>query len=259
MRYPVCIAGKRACPPEDCGGVFGYEDLLKVLSDPEHEEYEDRIEWLGGSFDPEAFDTADVVFDDPEERFEYAFSESDDFMDDDFDEDDELDESEEDLEPFRASSRDYIHDLWKKVKADDLDDLSIEELRLARIIKEHEDEFFNQFEFADVTHDHQFDPETETNPFLHIFIHLTVENQLANKDPIEVFQFLNAMKKKRCSHHEVVHMIGAILAPLMLSIMHEQRPFDQDIYTSLLKKYKNRNPDKFFDLLEDEKGLYPDE
>ncbi|MDX1251210.1 MAG: plasmid pRiA4b ORF-3 family protein [Gammaproteobacteria bacterium] len=56
VHYPVCLAGKRACPPEDCGGVPGYEYLLEILSDPQHEEYEERREWLGGEFDPEAFD-----------------------------------------------------------------------------------------------------------------------------------------------------------------------------------------------------------
>lgn len=53
---PVCVKGKRACPPEDCGGVWGYEALLKVLSDPKHEQYEDMQEWVGDDdFDPEAF------------------------------------------------------------------------------------------------------------------------------------------------------------------------------------------------------------
>jgi len=51
-----CIDGARACPPEDCGGVWGYEDMLQVLKDPKHEEYESALEWLGGDFDPEGFD-----------------------------------------------------------------------------------------------------------------------------------------------------------------------------------------------------------
>jgi hypothetical protein len=55
-KYPVCIDGKMNCPPEDCGGVWGYSDLLKILSDPKHEEYEDYIEWLGDDFDPNEFD-----------------------------------------------------------------------------------------------------------------------------------------------------------------------------------------------------------
>ena len=53
-----CLAGKRACPPDDCGGPWGYQDLLKILRNPRHEEYAERREWLGRPFDPEAFDPA---------------------------------------------------------------------------------------------------------------------------------------------------------------------------------------------------------
>jgi hypothetical protein len=60
VRYPRCLAGKRACPPEDCGGVPGYERMLEILATPEDEEYEDILEWLGDDFDPEAFDMAAV-------------------------------------------------------------------------------------------------------------------------------------------------------------------------------------------------------
>jgi hypothetical protein len=54
--YPRCTGGSRACPPEDCGGPPGYEHLLQVLRDPKHEEHEQMREWIGGDFDPEAFD-----------------------------------------------------------------------------------------------------------------------------------------------------------------------------------------------------------
>ena len=54
--YPVCTGGKRNCPPEDCGGPYGYENLIDIISDPGHGEYHDMIEWLGDDFDPEEFD-----------------------------------------------------------------------------------------------------------------------------------------------------------------------------------------------------------
>jgi hypothetical protein len=58
MKLPVCTAGKLACPPEDCGGTWGYYNLLDVLADPAHPEHEDMKEWIGGDIDPESFDLA---------------------------------------------------------------------------------------------------------------------------------------------------------------------------------------------------------
>ncbi|MEI6777772.1 MAG: plasmid pRiA4b ORF-3 family protein [Chloroflexales bacterium] len=60
VRYPRCTAGKRACPPEDCGGVWGYADFLTAITDPEHPEHDDMIEWVGGEFDSELFDLDEV-------------------------------------------------------------------------------------------------------------------------------------------------------------------------------------------------------
>ena len=59
-QYPVCLAGKRACPPEDCGGIGGYGGLLEAIEDPTHEEHEEMMEWLGGYFDPEQFDVEET-------------------------------------------------------------------------------------------------------------------------------------------------------------------------------------------------------
>ncbi|NJM99272.1 MAG: plasmid pRiA4b ORF-3 family protein [Phormidesmis sp. RL_2_1] len=58
--YPVCIKAKRACPPEDCGGTWGYQTLLKAIKDPKHPEHALRREWLGTSFDSEAVDLDDI-------------------------------------------------------------------------------------------------------------------------------------------------------------------------------------------------------
>lgn len=55
-RYPRCLKGKRNCPPEDVGGPWGYADFLEALRNADHPEHEEYLAWIGGSFDPEAFD-----------------------------------------------------------------------------------------------------------------------------------------------------------------------------------------------------------
>lgn len=55
-QYPMCLKGKNACPPDDCGGIWGYYGMLEAIQDPKHPEHESMLEWLGGEFDPEAFD-----------------------------------------------------------------------------------------------------------------------------------------------------------------------------------------------------------
>ena len=59
-RYPVCLTGKRACPPEDCGGIWGYAEFLDAVASPTHPEHESMLEWIGGEFNPEEFDLSDV-------------------------------------------------------------------------------------------------------------------------------------------------------------------------------------------------------
>jgi len=54
--YPLCIAGARAGPPEDCGGIHAYHDLLALLKRRRSEEYDEMLMWLGGDFDPDGFD-----------------------------------------------------------------------------------------------------------------------------------------------------------------------------------------------------------
>ncbi len=58
--YPVCTEGERGCPPEDCGGPMGYEDIVQVLKDPKHPEYEEFKDWVGDYFSPEEFDIETV-------------------------------------------------------------------------------------------------------------------------------------------------------------------------------------------------------
>jgi hypothetical protein len=161
----------------------------------------------------------------------------------------EQDMADETSQELRKFSRERFHDIWEVAKTGDTDLLDEEDRLVAEIMMEHQDEFFSQFEMADLTHDHEFDAESETNPFLHITIHQIVENQLRNRDPIEVYQFYNAMRSRKALRHDIMHLIGAILTPLMFGTLREQRPFDLDRYTALLKKYKNRKPDKIWKAL----------
>jgi len=78
MAYPRCLGGARRCPPEDCGGVDGYANFLRIISDPSDPEHDSMLEWVGGSFDPEDFDPAAVRFDDPARRWKIAFAGEDD-------------------------------------------------------------------------------------------------------------------------------------------------------------------------------------
>ena len=70
----ACIGGQRACPPEDCGGTWGYQSLLEAIANRHHEQHEDMMSWIGGEFDSEDFDPAQVTFDDPQERWIRAFT-----------------------------------------------------------------------------------------------------------------------------------------------------------------------------------------
>ena len=55
FKHPVCLAGANASPPEDCGGIPGYYDLLAALADPKHEQHEEMKEWVGGGWDAKQF------------------------------------------------------------------------------------------------------------------------------------------------------------------------------------------------------------
>lgn len=58
--YPFCVAGERAAPPEDCGGVCAYEEKLEILADKNHPDYEEVLEWMGEDFIPELFNIAQI-------------------------------------------------------------------------------------------------------------------------------------------------------------------------------------------------------
>jgi hypothetical protein len=60
FKHPVCVAGANACPPEDCGGIPGYYEMLSALANPRHPCHAERMEWIGGEWDPEWFDLDEI-------------------------------------------------------------------------------------------------------------------------------------------------------------------------------------------------------
>ncbi len=157
------------------------------------------------------------------------------------------------FEVFRKVNREHLHAIWEKAKNAEMEGLDEEEQRLAKIMLDHSDEYFNQFEFADVMADREFGPENEVNPFLHVSVHAIAEKQVQDRDPIEAFQFYNAMLRNKCSRHEAIHLLMTILLKFLFPILKRKRGhFDLDIYRNLLKKYKSRKPEKIFELVERE-------
>lgn len=60
QKHPVCLKGKRACPPEDCGGVWGYNRILEIMENPQHPDYDDTMEWIGDDFLPVYFNVDQI-------------------------------------------------------------------------------------------------------------------------------------------------------------------------------------------------------
>lgn len=73
-KYPVCLEGARTCPPEDVGGIPGYENFIAIIKNPRHRERKALLEWVGGKYDPEKFDPKNVKFDNPKTRWRNAFT-----------------------------------------------------------------------------------------------------------------------------------------------------------------------------------------
>ncbi|MCP4753595.1 MAG: DUF1841 family protein [Proteobacteria bacterium] len=156
------------------------------------------------------------------------------------------------LTALQKRNRNQIQGIWEKAKKNDFDGLNDEDEQFAKIMLEHKDEFHNSFESANLINEYDDDGDCEINPFFHIAVHAAVENQLSAKDPIEAHQFYNAVRKKKSSHHNAVHLVGSILSGCLFDVAILNKPFDNDRYCALLKKYKNRKPEKIPELVDRE-------
>ena len=150
---------------------------------------------------------------------------------------------------FRGQDRLLMHKIWQHAKENTLDQLSEEEQMMGKVMLEHE-EYHLFFEFADELVDFEFNAETDVNPYLHVIIHTIVENQLKTKEPIEAYQFYIAMQKKKMPRHDIIHLIGLVMTPFILHTFKANKPFDVELYTRLLRKYKNMKPDKFYSAID---------
>ncbi|MGZ3535546.1 MAG: DUF1841 family protein [Thermodesulfobacteriota bacterium] len=155
------------------------------------------------------------------------------------------------FEAFRQGNRQHLHNIWQKAQSGHLEDLNEEERRLAEVMLAHSEEYFNQFEFADVLADREFNPG-EVNPFMHVALHALLEKQLKDHEPIEALQFYNAMLRNRCAGHESIHLLMGILLKFLFPILKKRGRFDLDGYRKLLKICKTRKPDKIMAFLESE-------
>ncbi len=151
---------------------------------------------------------------------------------------------------FSKSTRHHLHSIWEAAKNKNFEGLDDEEVLLSKIMLEHSDEFYNDFEFADVLDNQEFDAENETNPFMHIIMHSIVEKQLQAKEPIETYQFYNSMVNKRVDRHETIHMIGYIFSYFLFQTLKYKVPFDADSYQKALKFFKDKKPEKMWAALE---------
>lgn len=155
------------------------------------------------------------------------------------------------LDQLRQENLDHLHRIWKRAQTGNVEELSDEEKLLSKIMLEHE-EYHNQFEILDLLHDHKYDFQSEVNPPLHVIFHAVIENQLASKDPIEVYQFYNSMRQNKVSRHETIHCIATIFSYLIQGVLTGAGGFDDERYRSLLKRLKNREPDKIAPAMERE-------
>ncbi|NWF93462.1 MAG: DUF1841 family protein [Syntrophaceae bacterium] len=160
--------------------------------------------------------------------------------------------SDSTLKAFQQANREHLHSIWQRARDGQLDGLSEEEKQIGKIMLDHSEEYFNQFEFADVLADREFNPESEVNPFLHVTLHAIVEKQISDRDPMEAFQFYNAMLHNKCSRHEAIHLLMTIMIRFLFPVLKGRETFDLDGYRKFLRIYKTRKPDKIIALLENE-------
>lgn len=149
-------------------------------------------------------------------------------------------------------NRGLFRRLWKRAKAGDFEGLEGEPLRMARALRQHAEEFGDFFETMESSGARTVERDgEEVDPVLHITAHAIVEAQLEARDPVEVFQFYRSMLRKGRTRHESVHLIGAVLMPLVAESVQRMSHFDNERYARLLRRVRSMNPDRIWDRLDE--------
>ncbi|MCF7972379.1 MAG: hypothetical protein K9N55_01045 [Phycisphaerae bacterium] len=181
-QLPVILKGKNACPPEDCGGEPGYCQLLEVMADPKHPEYESMREWLGGLYDPKLFDLeeANAVLQETMEQ---------------------LDELYDDFEAGLDGFEDLpVYDALEAPASDQWLELDEQDRILA----------------IEAFHDACEEELPDTK--MHSIIHAIVENQLA-ENLLETHRTLKRLMDEGLDRHNAIHAIGSAVAQHMFELM----------------------------------------
>ncbi len=150
---------------------------------------------------------------------------------------------------FKSIGRGRLKKIWRKVAAGDTGDLQGEDRRYAAQMAEHSKEYFEAFEAADTRH---LDPDSETDAYLHVSLHVIVESQLESKDPAEAAALCQSLEDKGCSHHEAVHLLAAVFVPFLFDVLKTGSEFDREGYRRLLKKAGPLPPEEIWEMLEQE-------
>ena len=174
----TALDGERACPPEDCGGPFGYLNLLQAQNDPQHPEHQEMMEWLGDPIDPEEFDLDDIneALASWEQTQQFLLDQMEELDGEDF---------ETMLEMEYNPYEPVDPDLWLELD---------ESERMSAI------QLFHEIEEVDLP-----------NATLHAVIHCVVENQLA-EGLAETQDALQRLITQGLDRHEAIHAMGSVLA-----------------------------------------------
>lgn len=199
----TALEGARACPPEDCGGMWGYANLLEVQADPRHPEHQEMLEWLDGPFDPEDFSLDDIndglaCWQEVQKEFYEDLEDMDTMLEVDYD-------AEVPVDP----------EQW----------LELDEAERMMAIQLY----------------HEIHEEELPNATLHAVIHCIVENQLA-EGVTETHETLKRLMSQGLERHDAIHAIGSAVAQHLFKSLSGTAPTDsQTINLAYFKSLKQLN------------------